>query len=185
MKPTLLIFDKENPNNDPVDFFTQMKPRTKFEDLSQKEIDFFLKKRPEILQKIEALIHTDYLDETTATLSFDDEDEFPCRKVMTGNYYIESESYSVSFWGKNGHPYDIKNGQYRDLWARDENGYYTNYLPLHSEEVIKGFQIIFTVHFTYNDDGEERDYMSLDFSADLHSLEDEIEFEILGMEGLG
>ena len=51
-----------------------------------------------------------------------------------------------------------------------------------SPEVKRAYQIIFSIRMTYYaPDGQERDYISLDFEAELYSLDDEIMVEELGM----
>lgn len=177
MKPNLLIFETENTENDYINFSMKMKPNLSFRDLSQEEKEGLLKRRDEMLQKIQKKIYDNYLDETNeCSFASDDEDEFPCRTEMTGNYYVGRESYSACFLGEGGRHYIVKNGQYKDAHK-------DIFLPLDSPEVKRAYQIIFQIRMTYHTpDGQERDYISVDLVADLYSLDDEISVEELGME---
>ena len=97
---------------------------------------------------------------------------------MTGNYYVGRESYSICFLGEDGQHYIIKNGQYK--YSHGDI-----FLPLESPEVKRAYQIIFSIRMTYYaPDGQERDYISLDFEAELYSLDDGLMVEELGMDAI-
>lgn len=180
MKPNLIIFERENVNNDYITFSDRMKPRVKYENLSDSEMEKLLERRAEILQKIEAVIYECFLDEQNNDSLASDGDWFPDRTVLTGNYYIGTESYLQCFKGKNGHPYDIKNGKYRDLWEQDADGHCNSFLPLDSDEITRGYQIIIEVRMTSCKNGKEADYLGVDLTAEFDSLDEELDFEILG-----
>ena len=51
-----------------------------------------------------------------------------------------------------------------------------------SPEVKRAYQIIFSIRITYYaPDGQERDYISLDFEAEMYSLDDSIIKEFLSL----
>ena len=124
-------------------------------------------------------IYDNYLDETNENSYIsDDEDDFPCRAEMTGNYYVGSEYYRSCFLGEDGQHYSIKNGQYK--YSHGDI-----FLPLDSPEVKRAYQIILSIRMTYYaPDGQERDYVSFDFETELYSLDDEIIVEELGMDAI-
>lgn len=179
MKPNLLVFEKENTENGYINFSMKMKPSLNFCDLSEEEKEGLLRRRDEMLQKIEKKIYDDYLDETNENSYIsDDEDDFPCRAEMTGNYYVGSEYYRSCFLGEGGRHYSIKNGQYK--YSHGDI-----FLPLDSPEVTRAYQIVFSIRMTYYaPDGQERDYVSFDFETELYSLDDEIIVEELGMDAI-
>ncbi len=179
MKPNLLVFEKENTQNSYINFAMKMKPSLNFSELSQEEKEGLLRRRDEMLQKIEKEIYDHYLDETNEdSWISDDEDDFPCRAEMTGNYYVGRESYSVCYLGEEGQHYRIKNGQYK--YSHGDI-----FLPLDSPEITRAYQMIYSIRMTYHaPDGKERDYISFDFVAELRSLDDEILVEELGMDAI-
>lgn len=80
--------------------------------------------------------------------------------------------------GEGGRHYSIENGQYK--YSHGDT-----FLPLDSPEVRRAYQIIFSIRMTYNaPDGQERDYISLDFETELYSLDDEMSVEELGMDAI-
>ena len=54
-----------------------------------------------------------------------------------------------------------------------------SYLPLDSDEIKKYYKIFIQVGLTGNENGQEKDYMSLDLVAEIAALDDIIEFEVL------
>lgn len=74
--------------------------------------------------------------------------------------------------------YHIKNGQYRNV-SYKVNERQENYLPLDSAGITKYYNIFIQVGLTGIESGQEEDYMSLDLVAEIVSLDDEIEFEVL------
>ena len=79
MKPNLLIFEKENTENDYINFSMKMKPSLSFRDLSQEEKEGLLKRREEMLQKIQKEIYDNYLDETNENSCISDDRKLLCR----------------------------------------------------------------------------------------------------------
>lgn len=131
----------------------------------------------EILGLIEEIIFRNYLDETSENLS-SEIDSFPDIRYFTGNYYVVYERYGFTYWDHKHRPYHIKNGQYRSVWYKG-NERQENYLPLDSDEITKYYNIFIQVGLTGIESGQEEDYMSLDLVAEIASLDDKIEFEVL------
>ena len=88
------------------------------------------------------------------------------------------ESYGFTYRDHNHRPYQIKNGQYRNVSYKG-NERQENYLPLDSNEIKKYYNIFIQVGLTGMESGQEEDYMSLDLVTEIASLEDEFEFEVL------
>lgn len=130
-----------------------------------------------MLEQIEEIIFRNYLDETSEDLS-SEVGSFPDIRYFTGNYYVVYESYGFTYRDKNYRPYHIKNGQYRNVSYKG-NERQESYLPLDSDEITKYYNIFIQVGLTGMESGQEEDYMSLDLVAEIASLDDEIEFEVL------
>ena len=67
---------------------------------------------------------------------------------------------------------------HRSVWYKG-NERQENYLPLDSDEITKYYNIFIQVGLTGIESGQEEDYMSLDLVAEIASLDDKIEFEVL------
>lgn len=88
------------------------------------------------------------------------------------------ESYGFTYRDHSHRPYHIKNGQYRNV-SHKGNERQENYLPLDSNEITKYYKIFIQVGLTGIESGQEEDYMSLDLVAEIASLDEGIEFEVL------
>ena len=130
-----------------------------------------------MLEQIEEIIFRNYLDETSEDLS-SEVGSFPDIRYFTGNYYVVYESYGFTYRDNNHRPYHIKNGQYRNVSYKG-NERQENYLPLDSAGITKYYNIFIQVGLTGIESGQEEDYMSLDLVAEIASLDDKIEFEVL------
>ena len=130
-----------------------------------------------MLEQIEEIIFRNYLDETSEDLS-SEVGSFPDIRYFTGNYYVVYERYGFTYRDNHHRPYHIKNGQYRNVSYKG-NERQENYLPLDSEEITRYYNIFIQVGLTGMESGQEEDYMSLDLVAEIASLGDEFEFEVL------
>ena len=177
-RPNLIVFEKENVDNDYANSELKIKPRISIEeDFPQEAYQLLAGRHKEILGLIEEIIFRNYLDETSENLS-SEIDSFPDIRYFTGNYYVVYERYGFTYWDHKHRPYHIKNGQYRSVWYKG-NERQENYLPLDSDEITKYYNIFIQVGLTGIESGQEEDYMSLDLVAEIASLDDKIEFEVL------
>ena len=177
-RPNLIVFEKENVDNDYANFELKIKPRISIDDgFTQEAYQRLAGRRKEILEQIEEIIFRNYLDETSEDLS-SEVGSFPDIRYFTGNYYVVYESYGFTYRDNNHRPYHIKNGQYRNVSYKG-NERQENYLPLDSAGITKYYNIFIQVGLSGMESGQEEDYMSLDLVAEIASLEDEIEFEVL------
>ena len=178
IRPNLIVFEKENVDNDYANFELKIKPRISIDDGFPQEVYQFLAgRRKEMLEQIEEIIFSNYLDEDSEDLA-SEIDSFPDIRYFTGNYYVVYESYGFTYRDKNYRPYHIKNGQYRNVSYKG-NERQESYLPLDSDEITKYYNIFIQVGLTGMESGQEEDYMSLDLVTEIASLEDEFEFEVL------
>lgn len=176
--PNLIVFEKENVENDYANFELKIKPRISIEDgFPQEAYQILAGRRKEMLKQIEEIIFSNYLDEDSEDLA-SEIDSFPDIRYFTGNYYVVYESYSFTYRDSNYRSYHIKGGQYRNVSYKG-NERKESYLPLDSDEIKKFYKIFIQVGLTGNENGQEEDYMSLDLVAEIASLDDEIEFEVL------
>ena len=177
-RPNLIVFEKENIDNDYANFELKIKPRISIDDgFTQEAYQRLAGRRKEILEQIEEIIFRNYLDETSEDLS-SEVGSFPDIRYFTGNYYVVYESYGFTYRDNNHRPYHIKNGQYRNVSYKG-NERQENYLPLDSAGITKYYNIFIQVGLTGMESGQEEDYMSLDLVTEIASLEDEFEFEVL------
>ena len=177
-RPNLIVFEKENVDNDYANFELKIKPRISIDDgFTQEAYQRLAGRRKEILEQIEEIIFRNYLDETSEDLS-SEVGSFPDIRYFTGNYYVVYERYGFTYRDKNHRPYHIKNGQYRNVSYKG-NERQENYLPLDSAGITKYYNIFIQVGLTGIESGQEEDYMSLDLVTEIASLEDEFEFEVL------
>lgn len=177
-RPNLIVFEKENVDNHYANFELKVKPRLSLDDdLPQEAYQSLAARRKEMLEQIEEIIFSDYLDETSETLA-SEIGYFPDIRYFTGNYYVVYESYGFTYRDKNYRPYSIKNGQYRNV-SYEGNERKESYLPLDSDEITKYYQIFIQVALTGMESGSEEDYMSLDLVTEIASLDDKFEFEVL------
>ena len=177
-RPNLIVFEKENVDNDYANFELKIKPRISIDDgFTQEAYQRLAGRRKEILEQIEEIIFRNYLDETSEDLS-SEVGSFPDIRYFTGNYYVVYESYGFTYRDNNHRPYHIKNGQYRNVSYKG-NERQENYLPLDSAGITKYYNIFIQVGLTGIESGQEEDYMSLDLVAEIASLDDKIEFEVL------
>ncbi len=177
-RPNLIVFEKENVDNDYANFELKIKPRISIDDDFPQEVyQLLVRRRKEMLEQIEEIIFSNYLDEDSEDLS-SEIDSFPDIRYFTGNYYVIYESYGFTYRDNNHRPYHIKNGQYRNVSYKG-NERQENYLPLDSDKIKKYYNIFIQVGLTGNENGQEEDYMSLDLVAEIASPDDEIELEVL------
>ena len=177
-RPNLIVFEKENVDNDYANFELKIKPRISIDDgFPQEAYQHLAGRRKEMLAQIEEIIFRNYLDETSEDLS-SEVGSFPDIRYFTGNYYVVYESYGFTYRDNNHRPYHIKNGQYRNVSYKG-NERQENYLPLDSAGITKYYNIFIQVGLTGIESGQEEDYMSLDLVTEIASLEDEFEFEVL------
>ena len=177
-RPNLIVFEKENVDNDYANFELKIKPRISNDDgFPQEAYQRLAERRKEMLEQIEEIIFRNYLDETSEDLS-SEVGSFPDIRYFTGNYYVVYESYGFTYRDNNHRPYHIKNGQYRNVSYKG-NERQENYLPLDSAGITKYYNIFIQVGLTGIESGQEEDYMSLDLVAEIASLDDKIEFEVL------
>ena len=177
-RPNLIVFEKENVDNDYANFELKIKPRISTDDgFPQEAYQRLAERRKEMLEQIEEIIFSNYLDETSEDLS-SEVGCFPDIRYFTGNYYVVYERYGFTYRDNHHRPYHIKNGQYRNVSYKG-NERQENYLPLDSDEITKYYNIFIQVGLTGMESGQEEDYMSLDLVTEIASLEDEFEFEVL------
>ena len=139
-RPNLIVFEKENVDNEYANFELKIKPRISIDDgFTQEAYQRLAGRRKEILEQIEEIIFRNYLDETSEDLS-SEVGSFPDIRYFTGNYYVVYESYGFTYRDNNHRPYHIKNGQYRNVSYKG-NGRQENYLPLDSNEITKYYKI--------------------------------------------
>ncbi len=84
-------FDKENINNEYTDFDKKIKPKVKFEDFTDEEIEILKNRHDEILKIVHNEV-TKYLDDGAST-GIDGDDWFPSWGSLSGRFYISSERY--------------------------------------------------------------------------------------------
>ena len=114
-RPKLIVFEKENVDNDYANFELKIKPRISIDEgFPQEAYQLFAKRRNEMLKQIEEIIFRNYLDETSEDLA-SEIDSFPDIRYFTGNYYVVYESYGFNYRDKNYRSYHIKDGQYRNV----------------------------------------------------------------------
>ena len=139
-RPNLIVFEKENVDNDYANFELKIKPRISTDDgFPQEAYQRLAERRKEMLEQIEEIILRNYLDETSEDLS-SEVGSFPDIRYFTGNYYVVYERYGFTYRDKNHRPYHIKNGQYRNVSYKG-NERQENYLPLDSAEITKYYNI--------------------------------------------
>ena len=177
-RPNLIVFEKENGDNDYANFELKVKPRISIDEgFPQEAYQHLAGRRKEMLAQIEEIIFRNYLDETSEDLS-SEVGSFPDIRYFTGNYYVVYERYGFTYRDNHHRPYHIKNGQYRNVSYKG-NERQESYLPLDSDEITKYYNIFIQVGLTGMESGQEEDYMSLDLVTEIASLEDEFEFEVL------
>ena len=177
-RPKLIVFEKENIDNDYANFELKIKPRISIDEgFSQEAYQLLAGRRKEMLEQIEEIIFSNYLDEDSEDLA-SEIDSFPDIRYFTGNYYVVYESYGFNYRNRNCRSYHIKDGQYRNVRYKG-NERKESYLPLDSDEIIRYYKIFIQVGLTGNENGQEEDYMSLDLVAEIASPDDKIEFEVL------
>ena len=125
-RPNLIVFEKENVDNDYANFELKIKPRISTDDgFPQEAYQRLAERRKEMLEQIEEIILRNYLDETSEDLSSE---------------VVVYESYGFTYRDHNHRPYHIKNGQYRNVSYKG-NERQENYLPLDSAEITKYYNI--------------------------------------------
>lgn len=177
-RPRLMIFEKENADNDYADFESKIKPRISVDDAFPRDAyQLLAERRNEMLNQVEEIIFQNYLDETSDDLA-SDIGSFPDIRYFTGNYYVVYESYSLTYRDKQHRPYHIKDGRYRNV-SYCGNERKEMFLPLDTDQLMRYYHIFIQVGLTGTENGQEEDYMSLDLTAEIASPDDPIEFEVL------
>ena len=178
VRPHLLVFERENTENTYITLEDRMKPRVKLDDsITQEEYQALDARREELIRLAEDILWRNYLDPESDDL-LSEVDSFPDIRHLTGNYYIGDESYQYIYRDSRGFAYHIKDGRFR---YKHHNGkeWVEDFLPLDSPEITRYYQILFSLHLTGNESGQEEDYMGLDLEAEFLALDDPVEFEIL------
>ena len=84
-RPKLIVFEKENVDNDYADFELKIKPRISIDEgFPQEAYQLLAKRRNEMLEQIEEIIFRNYLDETSEDLA-SEVGSFPDIRYFTGN----------------------------------------------------------------------------------------------------
>lgn len=178
VRPHQIIFERENTENRYINFTDKTKPRIRLNDgITQEEYNVLSARREEMTALAEEIIWQNYLN-PNSDLLMSEVDSFPDIRYLTGNYYVSDVSYGYIYRDGNFNPYRIKDGQFRRKFHNGKE-WVTEYLPLDSQKITRYYHILLSLHLTGDGYGEERDYMSLDLAAELKSLDDPIEFEIL------
>ena len=87
-RPNLIVFEKENVDNDYANFELKIKPRISTDDgFPQEAYQRLAERRKEMLEQIEEIILRNYLDETSEDLS-SEVGSFPDIRYFTGNYLL-------------------------------------------------------------------------------------------------
>ena len=85
-RPKLIVFEKENIDNDYANFELKIKPRISIDEgFSQEAYQLLAGRRKEMLEQIEEIIFSNYLDEDSEDLA-SEIDSFPDIRYFTGNY---------------------------------------------------------------------------------------------------
>lgn len=176
--PHQIIFEKENAENTYISWEDRMKPRIKLDDgITQEEYQALAARWKEMLSLAEEIIWRNYLNPKSDDL-MSAVNSFPDIRYLTGNYYVGDVSYGYVYRDKKYRPYHIKEGRLRH---KHHNGkeWVEEWLPSDSPEITRYYQILFSLHLTGDESGEEEDYMGLDLEAEFLKLDDPLEFAIL------
>lgn len=178
VRPHLVIFEKENTENDYVTWEDKKKPSIRLNDgITEEEYQALASRLEEMISLAEEIIWQNYLDPESEDL-MSEVDSFPDIRYLTGNYYVGDVSYGYIYRDRQHRAYHIKEGRLR---YKHHNGkeWLEEWLPLDSPEITRYYQILLHLRLTGNEYGEEEDYMGLDLIAELVKLDDPLEFEIL------
>ncbi len=178
VRPHLVIFEKENTENDYVTWEDKKKPSIRLNDgITEEEYQALASRLEEMISLAEEIIWQNYLDPESEDL-MSEVDSFPDIRYLTGNYYVGDVSYGYTYRDRQHRAYHIKEGRLR---YKHHNGkeWLEEWLPLDSPEITRYYQILLHLRLTGNEYGEEEDYMGLDLIAELVKLDDPLEFEIL------
>ncbi len=178
VRPHLVIFEKENTENDYVTWENKKKPSIRLNDgITEEEYQALASRLEEMISLAEEIIWQNYLDPESEDL-MSEVDSFPDIRYLTGNYYVGDVSYGYTYRDRQHRAYHIKEGRLR---YKHHNGkeWLEEWLPLDSPEITRYYQILLHLRLTGNEYGEEEDYMGLDLIAELVKLDDPLEFEIL------
>ena len=178
VRPHLVIFEKENTENDHVTWENKKKPSIRLNDgITEEEYQALASRLEEMISLAEEIIWRNYLDPESEDL-MSEVDSFPDIRYLTGNYYVGDVSYGYTYRDRQHRAYHVKEGRLR---YKHHNGkeWLEEWLPLDSPEITRYYQILLHLRLTGNEYGEEEDYMGLDLIAELVKLDDPLEFEIL------
>ncbi len=156
-RPRQIIFEKENTENTYITWEDKMKPRIRLDDgIAQDEYQALAARWNEMLALAEEILWRSYLDPNSEDLMSD------------GYIYRDTR----------GSAYHVKEGRLRH---KHHNGkeWLEEWQELDSPEITRYYNIFLGLRLTGNEDGKEQDYMGLDLIAELETLADPIEFEIL------
>ena len=176
MEPVLLQFDKENVNNEYVNFRKKLKPQITFYDgFTKIEQEKLLERRNEIDILIKNAIYEHFMNENSEN-SFCVDRQFPDRAVLSGNYYIASISYDKAIRDEDCY-YEKKGERYQALSSSDGINY-----PFFEGDIrtLKCYyRIMVGANLTSREDGVEKDYLGIDFRLEFENIDDKIEWQIL------
>lgn len=177
-RPRQIIFEKENTENTYITWEDKMKPRIRLDDgIAQDEYQALAARWNEMLALAEEILWRSYLDPNSEDL-MSEVDSFPDIRYLTGNYYVGDVSYGYIYRDTRGSAYHVKEGRLRH---KHHNGkeWLEEWQELDSPEITWYYNIFLGLRLTGDEDGKEQDYMGLDLIAELETLADPIEFEIL------
>lgn len=178
IRPRRIVFEKENTQNTYITWEDQMKPRIKLDDgITPEEYQALAARWEEMLKLAEEILWHNYLDPDSDDL-LSEEDSFPDIRYLTGNYYVGDVSYGYTYRDGDGRAYHIKEGRLRH---KHHNGkeWLEEWQDLDSPEITRRYQLLLCLCLTGNEGGKEEDYMGLDLTVELDTLDSPIEFEIL------
>ena len=176
--PRRINFEKENPENRHITWDDQMKPCIMRNDgITEEECRALMARWDEMLTQAEEILWIGYLDPSSDAF-MSDVGSFPDIRYLTGNYYVEHVSYGYIYRDDEERAYRVKDGRLLCRWPSGD-GWKERWLPLDSPQASKGFYIQLGLCLTGDRNGKEQDYLGLELNAELLSLEDAIEFDIL------
>ncbi len=97
----LITFEKENIDNECVDFESKLSPQVEIdESVSKEDFEKIKERRSEMLADIKDVIIDYFIDEDSPNSISSHDTDFPQRSLLTGNYYISGEDYEYSDSGE-------------------------------------------------------------------------------------
>ena len=177
MEPSFIQFKKENKDNSHVTFEDKMKPRINFYDgFTKEEYEKILNRKSEIEMLIKDAVYEYFLNENSEESFCFTDGNFPDRRILSGHYYIGSESYGKAIRDENFY-YKKKGGKYQALSSRD--GIHYPFFEGDINTLKCYYRIIISVRLTSLGNGVEDDYLGIDFRLEFENIDDKIQLEIL------